>query len=61
VTGRRNACVARLVTMRRAHADSALVSVGLQTKILRRLGESAAFAELNGPSMRIVPTCGKNE
>ena len=46
--------------MRRAHAVSSAAVFGVQTKILRRLGESFAGVALNGPSMRIVPTCGKN-
>ena len=46
--------------IRRAQAVSSALVFGVQTKILRRLGESFAGVASNGPSMRIVPTCGKN-
>ena len=60
VAGRRYARVARFVTMLRAHAVSSAAPVGVQMKIFFRLGESFAGLASNGPSMRIVPTCGKN-
>jgi hypothetical protein len=44
----------------RAHASSSAGRAGVQAKIFRRLGELAALVALYGPSMRIVPTCGKN-
>ena len=56
--------------MRRAQASSATArpvasafrrtSAGLQMKSFCRLGELVACVALNGPSIRIVPTCGKN-
>ena len=60
VAGRRYALVASFVTMRRAHAVSSAAVFGVQTNTLRRLGESTACVAWNGPSMRMVPMCGKN-
>jgi hypothetical protein len=58
--GRRNARVASAEMILRAQGVSSAAEAGVQTNTLRRLGESFACVALNGPSMRIVPTCGKN-
>jgi hypothetical protein len=59
VAGRRNIFVARFVMIFFAHAASS-AAVGVQTKMRSRLGEALAGVASNGPSIRIVPTCGKN-
>ena len=44
----------------RAHEASSAGTAGRQTKMRARDADSFAGVALNGPSMRTVPTCGKN-